>query len=106
MLDPIQTILGDLLLWAGLLVLAALYFLPTAVVLMRHADAMVGVVIVLNVFLGWTFLGWVVSLALAMVGSSTPRRVPYPTYPAPQAGQPYHSWSASSQPAAADREAR
>ena len=41
-----------------------LYFTPTIVAALRHNHnlLMVGV---LNLFLGWTFIGWVVSLALA-----------------------------------------
>ena len=42
-------------------VLIALYFLPTIVVVMRnHHNA--GSVSVLNLLLGWTLVGWVVAL--------------------------------------------
>lgn len=45
-----------------LLVLAALYFLPTIVAWgKKKADGP----IVINIFLGWTFIGWVVALAWA-----------------------------------------
>ncbi|AGG58308.1 hypothetical protein VPDG_00147 [Vibrio phage henriette 12B8] len=39
----------------------ALYFLPAIVALVRNHKNCVAIII-LNVFLGWTFLGWVVSL--------------------------------------------
>jgi len=51
------------------LVLAA-YFFPTIVALVRRHHN-IGVVLVLNLFLGWTFLGWV----LALVMASTAHRI-------------------------------
>jgi hypothetical protein len=48
-------------------VLLALYFAPTFVAFSRghpHAAS----VLVLNLFLGWTLVGWVVSLAMAVSG--------------------------------------
>jgi hypothetical protein len=41
------------------------YFIPTIVALMRDVPNS-GSVAVINFFLGWTFLGWVVALAMAM----------------------------------------
>lgn len=42
----------------------AIYFIPSAVAIGReHRNA--GAIIVLNIFLGWTFLGWVVALVWA-----------------------------------------
>jgi urea transporter len=35
----------------------ALYFLPTIIAAIRHAKSILGVVL-LNIFLGWTFIGW------------------------------------------------
>jgi hypothetical protein len=43
----------------------AWYFIPTIVALMRDVPDS-GSVVVINVFLGWTFIGWVVALAMAM----------------------------------------
>ena len=40
-----------------------LYFLPT---FMGWNNKNSGSVIVINLFLGWTFIGWVVALAMAM----------------------------------------
>jgi hypothetical protein len=86
MLDAIGSLIGGLILTIGLAILALVYFLPTVVVLMRRAHDVAGVVIVLNVFLAWTFLGWVASLAMAFSGSSSPRQgypQPYAYPPAP-----------------------
>ncbi len=46
------------------MLLAVLYFLPTIVAYARSATVR-GTVTVLNIFLGWTVIGWVVSLAMA-----------------------------------------
>lgn len=43
---------------------AALYFIPTIVAVIRHVPN-VGSVAVVNIFLGWTFIGYVVALAMA-----------------------------------------
>jgi Superinfection immunity protein len=55
----------------GVLILLSLYFLPTIVAKLRGVPNF-GSVAVLNLFLGWTFIGWVV--ALAMAARSVPRR--------------------------------
>ena len=60
------------LLWvAGILLGAAAYFAPTIVAIFVRARHL-AVVIVLNVFLGWSLVGWVVALALAFMGKSEP----------------------------------
>jgi hypothetical protein len=41
-----------------------LYFLPTIIAVNRHVPN-VGSVAVINFFLGWSFIGWVVALAMA-----------------------------------------
>lgn len=44
---------------------AVLYFLPSIVAFNRkHQNA--GAILLLNIFLGWTFIGWVVSLVWSM----------------------------------------
>jgi hypothetical protein len=48
-----------------LLILAALYFLPLIVAIARHVPN-VGSVAVIDIFLGWTVIGWVVALAMAV----------------------------------------
>lgn len=52
-----------------LAILAILYFVPTAIAAMRWHN--VGSVLVINLFLGWSLIGWVVALAWAL--SSKPR---------------------------------
>jgi hypothetical protein len=47
-----------------IIVIIVLYFLPTIIALAR-SKANVGTVVVINLLLGWTFLGWVVALAMA-----------------------------------------
>jgi hypothetical protein len=57
----------------GLLLMMALlgllYFLPTVIALQANTSTTAAAVII-NVFLGWTFIGWVVALALAASGKS------------------------------------
>jgi hypothetical protein len=53
----------------GFLVLCAIsfvcYWIPTIVGAARHVPNL-GSVVVINLFLGWTFIGWVVALAMAV----------------------------------------
>lgn len=53
------------------IVMIALYFVPTIVALSRDMPNK-GSTIAVNVFLGWTLIGWVVALAMAL-GDPTPR---------------------------------
>jgi len=41
------------------------YFLPTIIGLIRRVRNL-GSLIVVNIFLGWTLIGWVVALAMSM----------------------------------------
>ena len=45
-----------------LAVMAVVYFLPALVALNRHHQS-AGPIFVIDLFLGWTLLGWVVALA-------------------------------------------
>lgn len=45
--------------------LIALYFVPTIVAFSREV-VNAGSVLVINLFLGWTLIGWVVALAMAV----------------------------------------
>ena len=47
-----------------LLILVVIYFLPTLIASSRGVRN-TGSIVVLNLFLGWTLVGWVVALALA-----------------------------------------
>ncbi|HSL83671.1 MAG TPA: superinfection immunity protein, partial [Thermoanaerobaculia bacterium] len=46
------------------LVLLAVYFLPSLIATKR-GHHQTGAIAVVNVFLGWTFIGWVIALAMA-----------------------------------------
>jgi T4 superinfection immunity protein len=54
----------------GLVVAFGLYFLPSIVAARRRVPNL-GSVLVINFFLGWTLVGWVVALAMAV--RSVPR---------------------------------
>lgn len=55
-----------------LLLLFVLYFVPAFVADRRACKAGAGIFIV-NLFLGWTFIGWVVALAWAACGEQLPK---------------------------------
>jgi hypothetical protein len=57
---------------ALVLALAGAYFLPTIVARSRRVPNL-GSVAVINTFLGWTFVGWVVALAMAARSRSLTR---------------------------------
>ncbi len=61
--------IGFLAAWTFLLALGFLYFVPTIIAYIRKVPN-IGSVVVINLFLGWTLLGWIV--ALAMAARSTP----------------------------------
>ena len=48
----------------GFILLAGLYFTPLIVALIRKVPN-TGSVAVINIFLGWSIIGWIVSLAMA-----------------------------------------
>jgi Superinfection immunity protein len=57
--------------FAALLVIIpsiVLYFLPTIIALLRKR-AKPAVVILLNVFLGWTLIGWIAALIMSFGGT-------------------------------------
>jgi Superinfection immunity protein len=58
-------------------VLLALYFLPTIIASGRHLPERTGIAM-LNLFLGWTFFGWVVALIWAITAPT-----PYVVYVQP-----------------------
>ena len=67
----------------GFLIALAFYFLPTIIASSRNLHCRTGIAM-LNLFLGWTFFGWVVALIWA-VTAPAPYVVyahpPYPPYP-------------------------
>jgi hypothetical protein len=80
-----------------LLPFIALYFVPTIIAVARKPPYLTAVVVV-NFFLGWTFIGWIVALVLAAQSSTkappplepwrTPAQQPpgWPPAPASPAG--------------------
>jgi hypothetical protein len=62
-----------LVIWALILVI---YFVPTLVAgWHRHRNS--GAICALNLFLGWTFLGWIIALVWAFTRSADSRRDNY-----------------------------
>ena len=49
-----------------------LYFLPTIFAAVRQAKGMLGIVL-LNVFAGWTVIGWIIALVWSLTGESQKR---------------------------------
>ena len=72
--------------------LTGLYMLPWAIAATR-SKRNIGVIVLINVFLGWTFAGWVAALVMACLNDSEPTIVAAVTtgpYGYPPAGQyPY-----------------
>jgi hypothetical protein len=69
--------------FVGLLLIAVLlgaYFTPWIVAAIRHLPNQ-GPVIVVNIFLGWTFVGWVVALAMACRSAPAPTAMPWAAGP-------------------------
>lgn len=58
----------------GLLILLALYFLPFIIALLR-SHPQTASIFVLDLFLGWTLIGWVVALAMSVSSQSQPNTV-------------------------------
>jgi len=48
-----------------LIFFGALYFLPAIIAALRHTHNATGILLV-NIFLGWTVVGWVVALFMAL----------------------------------------
>jgi len=60
---------------SGLLIFwGCLYFLPTIIAMVRNKSNR-GAIFLLNLFLGWTFVGWIVSLVWAVAAESQPQQV-------------------------------
>lgn len=67
-----QIILG-LALWAAAI---AAYFVPAIIAAARHVPN-AGSVIVVDLLLGWTVIGWIVALAMAFRSKPVPYPPPY-----------------------------
>jgi hypothetical protein len=59
-----RPIMGGVIHSSTLLIVLVLYFLPSVVAIVRKVTHQ-GSVVVINLFLGWTFVGWVIALAMA-----------------------------------------
>jgi hypothetical protein len=57
-----------------------LYFLPSLIAAARHTHNAAGIFL-LNLFLGWTGIGWVVALIIALCSSPWPANGWYYPYP-------------------------
>lgn len=62
--------MGSFSIWHWLIVflyipLVAIYHLPTSLAIYRKTDKAL-IVQIINVFLGWTIVGWVVALVMAL----------------------------------------
>ena len=67
----------------GLLFVVSIYLLPTGVAMLRKRTPSKGSIAVLNVFLGWSVIAWVIALAMAL------RTAPEPAYVI----ETEHGWS-------------
>lgn len=54
-----------------------LYFLPAIIAAVRHTHNSTGILL-LNIFLGWTLIGWIIALIMAL--GSAPRYFYYRGY--------------------------
>jgi len=60
-MDQFAIILSSII---GLIVILISYFIPTIIALIRkHRDATA--IFILNLFLGWSLIGWIISLVWA-----------------------------------------
>jgi hypothetical protein len=62
-------LLEAIMLVVGLVILAIIYFAPTLIAVLRGVRAP-GAVIAINIFLGWTLLGWIAALVWSLGGST------------------------------------
>jgi hypothetical protein len=62
-------------LWAVTIIgSSAVYFVPTIVAAVRRSTLLAPIAVV-NMFLGWTLIGWVVALAMAVAGNPVNRNM-------------------------------
>ena len=55
-----------------ILFLFAMYWLPTLIALVRQTPSALGIAM-LNFFLGWTVIGWIVALLWALAANTSPQ---------------------------------
>jgi T4 superinfection immunity protein len=90
----IDTVLGFAIVVLMLALGLVLYLLPVVVGALRHVPDL-GSIAVLNLLLGWTALGWVIALALALrtVTPPGPLVQVVQEFPPPQPPLPPPDWS-------------
>jgi hypothetical protein len=54
-----------------ILFLFVMYWLPTLIAIVRHTPSALGVAM-LNFFLGWTVVGWILALVWALAANTSP----------------------------------
>ena len=93
----ISSAISTLTLSLAIVALAAVYLLPTLVALARGIPG-VAAIAVINILLGWSFIGWVIALALAV--RSVPPAAPvvqvvqhFPPRPPAPGSLPDAGWS-------------
>lgn len=60
----------DTLLFGAMLLGAAVAYLVPAVIASRRKHRNANAIFIINLFFGWTFLGWVISLAWALTNNT------------------------------------
>lgn len=66
--DAVAGIIGILAILFLIVICLAFYFLPTLIAASRNHHQW-GTIFVVNIFFGWTFVGWVVALAWSVSAS-------------------------------------
>ena len=56
----------------ALAVSAVVYFLPTIIALKRNTSNKTAAILV-DIFLGWSFVGWIIALVLSLTGVKLPK---------------------------------
>lgn len=75
--------------WGIAAILFIPYFLPTIIAFIRRSNN-AGGIFLLNLFLGWTFIGWIISLVWAIASRNTNTTV-IVNNNYPNGGQPYQA---------------
>jgi hypothetical protein len=63
-----------LILTIGLIFALFIYFIPT-IIAMRRKKSNLAAIMVLNIFLGWSLVGWVISLVWALSMDAQPQTI-------------------------------
>ncbi|QDH25867.1 superinfection immunity protein [Neokomagataea tanensis] len=80
-----------------MVILGGIYFLPSIIAIIKKSEY-VGLICVINLFLGITFIGWLTALYMALTMPSRALRIPPP--PPAQGGYGYYGSDPSNVPPA------